>query len=40
VESAIRTGAPPPVSVEEAVASLTVVEAALRSGKERRIVTL
>ncbi|MDQ6635308.1 MAG: Gfo/Idh/MocA family oxidoreductase [Gemmatimonadota bacterium] len=40
VECAIRTGAPPPVSVAEAVASLTVVEAALRSGRERTPVTL
>jgi scyllo-inositol 2-dehydrogenase (NADP+) len=40
VERAIRTGAPPPVSVVEAVASLTVVEAALRSGRDRRPVTL
>jgi predicted dehydrogenase len=40
VERAIRGNAPPPVSVAEAVASLTVVEAALRSGREGRPVTL
>jgi scyllo-inositol 2-dehydrogenase (NADP+) len=36
VERAIRGTAPPPVNVAEAVASLTVVEAALRSGRERQ----
>jgi predicted dehydrogenase len=40
VERAIRGSAPPPVTVAEAVASLTVVEAALRSGRERGPVTL
>ncbi|MFL5606274.1 MAG: Gfo/Idh/MocA family oxidoreductase [Gemmatimonadaceae bacterium] len=40
VERAIRSGAPAPVRVAEAVASLTVVEAALRSGRERQPVRL
>jgi predicted dehydrogenase len=40
VERAIRTGTPAPVTVDEAVASLTVVEAALRSGRERQPVRL
>jgi predicted dehydrogenase len=40
VERAIRSGAPAPVTVAEAVASLTVVEAALRSGRERQPVRL
>jgi predicted dehydrogenase len=40
VERAIREGAPPPVRVAEAVASLTVVEAALRSGQARKPVQL
>jgi predicted dehydrogenase len=40
VERAIRTGAPAPVTVAEAVASLTVLEAALLAGRERRVVHL
>jgi scyllo-inositol 2-dehydrogenase (NADP+) len=40
VERAIRAGAPVPVSVVDAIASLTVIEAALRSARERRVVLL
>lgn len=40
VELAIREGAPPPVRVAEAIASLTVIEAALRSGRDQKIVEL
>jgi predicted dehydrogenase len=40
VERALRTGAPPPVMVAEAMASLTVIEAAFRSARERSVVVL
>jgi predicted dehydrogenase len=40
VERAISAGAPAPVRVDEAVASLTVLEAALLSGREHRVVEL
>jgi predicted dehydrogenase len=40
VERALRTGAPPPVMVAEAMASLTVIEAAFRSARERSVVAL
>ena len=40
VERAIRTGAAPPVSISDAIAYLDVIEAAYRSARERRVVTV
>ena len=40
VAAAILDGAPPPVLTTEAIASLTVLEAALRSAREGRVVVL
>ncbi|MEV4104821.1 Gfo/Idh/MocA family oxidoreductase [Nonomuraea sp. NPDC049649] len=40
VESALRTGAPPPVTPGSAVEALTVIEAARRSADERSVVRL
>jgi scyllo-inositol 2-dehydrogenase (NADP+) len=37
---AVRDGAPPPVAPEDAIAGLDVLDAALRSSAERRVVTL
>lgn len=40
VEAALRTGAPPPVTPESAIETLTVIEAARRSATERTVVRL
>lgn len=40
VASALRDGAPPPVSADDAVAGLVVIDAAYRSASERRVVEL
>jgi predicted dehydrogenase len=40
VAAAVRDGAPPPVTIEDAVAGLAVLDAALTSAAERRAVDL
>ncbi|HET7187541.1 MAG TPA: Gfo/Idh/MocA family oxidoreductase [Gemmatimonadaceae bacterium] len=40
VERAIRDGSPPPVTIGDAIAYLDVIEAAHRSARERRVVSL
>ena len=40
VAAALRAGAPPPVDPEDAVAALTVIEAAQRSAEERTVVAM
>jgi predicted dehydrogenase len=40
VVASLRTGAPPPVDPEEAVAGLEIIAAAQRSAAERRVITL
>lgn len=40
VERAIRNGSPPPVTIGDAIAYLDVIEAAHRSARERRVVSM